>query len=50
VRFLDVAKFSTLTPLSLRISCELSFLIVELKLCSLLTLAMKSCNKFSYDF
>jgi hypothetical protein len=28
VRFLDVAKFTTLTPLSLLISCKLSFPIV----------------------
>jgi hypothetical protein len=30
-KFLDVAKFTTLTPLSLLISCELSFPIVGLK-------------------
>jgi hypothetical protein len=28
-KFLDVAKFTTLTPLSLLISCELSFPIVK---------------------
>jgi hypothetical protein len=31
-KFLDVAKFTTLTPLSLLISCELSFPIVGLKI------------------
>jgi hypothetical protein len=34
-RFLDVAKFTTLAPLSLLISCELSFPIVGLKTSSL---------------
>jgi hypothetical protein len=34
-RFLDVAKFTTLTPLSLLIFCELSFPIVGLKMSSL---------------
>jgi hypothetical protein len=43
VRFLDVAKFST--PLSLQISCELSFPIVGLKLSSLPILILKSHNK-----
>jgi hypothetical protein len=37
--FLDVAKFSTLTPLSLLTSCKLSFPIVGLKMSSLPTLA-----------
>jgi hypothetical protein len=31
-KFLDVAKFTTLTSLSLLISCELSFPIVGLKI------------------
>jgi hypothetical protein len=34
VRFLDVAKFTTLTPLSLLISCKLSFPVVGLKISS----------------
>jgi hypothetical protein len=44
-RFLDVAKFTTLTPLSLLILCKLSFPIVGLKMSSLPTLALKSPNK-----
>jgi hypothetical protein len=35
MRFLDVAKFTTPTPLSLVISCKLSFPIVGLKMSSL---------------
>jgi hypothetical protein len=31
-KFLDVANFTSLTPLSLRISCELSFQIVGLQI------------------
>jgi hypothetical protein len=38
-RFLEVAKFTNLTPLSLLISCKLSFKIVGLKMSSLPTLA-----------
>jgi len=38
VRFFDVAKFTTVTPLSLLISCKLSSLIVGLKISSLLLL------------
>jgi hypothetical protein len=34
VGFLDVAKFTTLTPLSLLIACKLSFPIVSLKMSS----------------
>jgi hypothetical protein len=34
MRFLDVAKFTTLTPLSLLILCKLSFPIVGLKMSS----------------
>jgi hypothetical protein len=37
VRFLDVAKFTNLAPLSLLISCKLSFLIVSLEMSSLPT-------------
>jgi hypothetical protein len=44
LRFLDVAKFASLTPLSLLISCKLSLPIVSLKMSSLPTLALK----FSY--
>jgi hypothetical protein len=43
--FLDVAKFTNLTPLSLLISCRLSFPIVGLKMSSLLTLVLKSPNR-----
>jgi hypothetical protein len=35
VRFLDVTKLTTLTPLSLLISCNLTFAIVGLKMSSL---------------
>jgi hypothetical protein len=44
LRFLDVAKFTNLTPLSLLISCKLSFPYVSLKMPSLPTLALKSQN------
>jgi hypothetical protein len=43
--FLDVAKFTTLTPLSLLISCKLSFPTVGLKMSSLPTLALRFPNK-----
>jgi hypothetical protein len=42
LRFLELAKFTTLTPLSLLISCKVSFPIVGLKMSSLPTLAVKS--------
>jgi hypothetical protein len=42
IRFLDVATFTTLTPISLIISCKLSFPIIGLKTSSLITLALKS--------
>jgi hypothetical protein len=42
---LDVAKLTTLTPLSLLVACGLSFPIVVLKMSSLPTLALKSPNK-----
>jgi hypothetical protein len=45
LRFLDVAKFTNVTPLSLLISCKLSFPIVGLKMSSLPTLALKSPNR-----
>jgi hypothetical protein len=45
MRFLDVTKFTTLTPLSLYILCELSFPTVGLKKSSLSTLASKYHNK-----
>jgi hypothetical protein len=45
LRFLDVEKFTNLTPLSLLISCKLSFPIVSLKMSSLPTLALKSPNR-----
>jgi hypothetical protein len=37
VRFFDVAKFNTLTPVSLLILCKLSFPIIGLKTSSLPT-------------
>jgi hypothetical protein len=43
--FLGVAKFTNPTPLSLLISCKLSFPIVGLKMSSLPTLALKSPNR-----
>jgi hypothetical protein len=45
VRFLVVAKFTALTPLSLLISCKLSFPIVGLKMSFQPTLALDSHNK-----
>jgi hypothetical protein len=45
MRFSDVVKFTTLTPLSLLISCKLSFPIIGLDMSSQLTLAIKSPNK-----
>jgi hypothetical protein len=45
VRFLDVVMFTTLTPLSLLISCKPSFPSAGLKISSLPTLALKSPNK-----
>ena len=44
-RFLDVAKFTILTPLSLLSWCSLSFPIVSLKIFSLPTIALKSPNR-----
>jgi hypothetical protein len=44
-KFLDVAKFATLTPLPLLISYESSFPIVGLKISSLPTFALKSTDK-----
>jgi hypothetical protein len=44
VRFLDFAEFTT-APLSLLISCKLSFPVVGLKMLSLPTSALKSSNK-----
>jgi hypothetical protein len=44
-KFLDVVKFTTLTPLSVLISCELSFPIVSLKISSLFYL-YKYENRF----
>jgi hypothetical protein len=44
-KFQDVAKFVTLTPLSLLIMCERSFPIVDLKISSLRTFALKSSDK-----
>jgi hypothetical protein len=44
-----MAKFTTLIPLPLLISCKHSFTIVDLKMSPLPTLALKSPNKFSYN-
>jgi hypothetical protein len=49
-KFLDVAKITTLTPLSLLISCELSFPIVGLKISSILTFALKSPNRIFVSY
>jgi hypothetical protein len=43
--FLDVAKFTNLTPLSLLILCKLSFPTVSLKISSLPTLALECPNR-----
>jgi hypothetical protein len=45
VTFLDVAKFTNLTPLSLLISYTLSFPSFGLKMSSLPTLALISLNR-----
>jgi hypothetical protein len=45
LRFLDVEKFTTLAPLSLLISCKLSFPIAGLKMSSLLTVALISPDR-----
>jgi hypothetical protein len=45
VKFLDVANFITLAPLSLLISCKPSFPIFGLRMSSLPNLALKSYNK-----
>jgi hypothetical protein len=45
IRFLDVAKFTTLHSITLLISCKLSFPSGGLKMSSLPTLALKSPNK-----
>jgi hypothetical protein len=44
-KFLGVIKFITVIPLSLLISCELSFPFVGLKIFTLLTFALKSPTK-----
>jgi hypothetical protein len=49
IRFLEVAKFTTLTPLSLLASCRLSLPIIGLKMSYLPTFALKTLlEKFSY--
>jgi hypothetical protein len=50
VKFLGVAKFTALTPLSLLISCKLSFPIIGFNLSSIATLALKSPNKVSVRY
>jgi hypothetical protein len=49
VRFLYVIKFTTLIPLSLLLSCKLSFPIVSLIMHLLPTLGLKRLTEFSYD-
>jgi hypothetical protein len=49
-KILDVAKFTTLTPLSLLISCELLFLIVGLKISYLSTFALKPPNRIFMSY
>jgi hypothetical protein len=49
-KFLDVAKFTALTSLSLLISCELSFPIVDLKISYLPTFALKSRNRIFMSY
>jgi hypothetical protein len=49
-KFLDVAKFTTLTPLSLLILCELPFPVVALKISSLPTFTLKSPNKIFMSY
>jgi len=47
IRFSDVAKFTTLLPLSLRTSHRISYLNVALKISSLPKFALKFSHKFS---
>jgi hypothetical protein len=47
IRFLYVAKFTILIPLTLLISCKLSFPIVDLKMSSLPASELKSATKKS---
>jgi hypothetical protein len=47
VRFFDVAKFTTLTPLSLLISCKISFRVVGLKVAAPPIFVPKFPNKIS---
>jgi hypothetical protein len=49
-KFLDAAKFTILTPLSLLISCKLSFQFVSLKIFSLPTFVLKSPNKIFVSY
>jgi hypothetical protein len=46
-KFLDVGNFTTLTPLSLLISCGLSFPVVGSEIPSLPTFALNNPTKFS---
>jgi hypothetical protein len=46
--FLDVATFTTLTPLSLQTSCKISFWIVDLKCLPCLLCYWNVLTKFSY--
>jgi hypothetical protein len=45
IRFFEVEKFTTLTPLSLLASCRLSLPIIGLKMSSLSTFGLKTPNK-----
>jgi hypothetical protein len=46
IRFFEVAKFTSLTPLSLLASCRLSLPIIGLKMSSIPNFALKSPSKF----
>jgi hypothetical protein len=43
-KFLNVAKFTVLIPLSLLISCKLSFPVIYMEIFSMPTFALKSPN------
>jgi hypothetical protein len=49
-KFLDVAKFITLTPVFLLISCKLSFPIVGLEIFSLHSFALKLPDKIFMSY
>jgi hypothetical protein len=47
VRFVGVSKFTCLIPLSLLISCRLSFSVVGFKMSSLRALTLESHNRLT---